>query len=148
MVPTGPNETETDRTTERPRVMHIRDESNDDDVEQALDALDRGETPDPVLQRVYHDPDELHRVTRPKTIELLRVIAREEPDSIRECARLVDRSVSQVHRNLEELDALGLVEFEEGANRTKKPVVWYDEINISLSVDGTQDTRAEGTEAA
>ena len=56
--------------------------------------------------------------------------------------------MSQVHRNLEELDALGLVEFEEGKNRMKKPIVWYDEIGISLSVDDGQDTRAEGTEAA
>jgi len=128
MVKTGP-ETETDDSS---RVMHIRFREGDTDrVEQTLDALDRGETPEPYFERVYNDPDELHRITRPKNLELLRTIARERPASIRETARLVERDVRQVHENLEELEGLGLVAFEETGN-ARRPSVWYDELTVEL----------------
>ena len=124
--------TDPDDDADRPRIMHVRFREGDTErVEQTLDALDRGETPDPYFERVYNDPDELHRITRPKNLELLRIIAREEPASIRETARFVERDVRQVHQNLEELEALGLVEFEETA-RAKRPMVWYDELNVEL----------------
>lgn len=125
MVKTG-SETETDDNL---RVMHIRFREGDTDrVEQTLDALDRGETPEPYFERVYNDPDELHRITYPKNLELLRTVARERPASIRETARLVERDVRQVHENLEEL---GLVAFEETGN-ARRPSVWYDELTVEL----------------
>jgi len=114
------------------RTLHIRyQESSDDDLEDALAALDRGETPKPHLEVVYHDPADVHRVTRPKSLELLRAIVQHNPDSIRETARLVDRDVSQVHRNLTELEELHLVELvNEG--QSKRPSVWYEAIDIDL----------------
>lgn len=114
------------------RTLHIRyQESSDDDLEDALAALDRGETPEPHLEVVYHDPADVHRVTRPKSLELLRAIVQHNPDSIRETARLVDRDVSQVHRNLTELEELHLVELvNEG--QSKRPSVWYEAIDIDL----------------
>lgn len=100
-------------TTDGARVMHIRfGEGNEQRVEETLKALDRGEDPEPYFEVVFHDVDELHRVTRPKNLELLRTIARDEPESIRETARLVGRDVRQVHDNLQELENLGLIEFE------------------------------------
>ena len=117
------------------RVLHIRFRRGDDQqLRNALDALDRGETPEPVLEVVYHDIQDLHRVTRPKNLELLRAIVREEPASIRETARLVERDVRQVHRNLEELEELGLIEFEANG-RSKRPTVWYDTIEVDLPLD-------------
>lgn len=141
MAKTGPE----DDADDRPRVMHVRfREGNTDRVEQTLDALDRGETPEPYFERVYNDPDELHRITRPKNLELLRTIARENPPSIRETARLVERDVRQVHGNLEELEALGLVAFEETGN-ARRPSVWYDEITVELPL---ADERAEAIDTA
>jgi predicted transcriptional regulator len=137
MANTGP-----DDDPDRPRIMHIRFREGDAErVEQTLDALDRGETPEPYFERVYNDPDELHRITRPKNLELLRTIARKQPSSIRETARFVERDVRQVHQNLEELEALGLVEFEE-TGRAKRPRVWYDELNVELPLgdDVTDDS--------
>jgi predicted transcriptional regulator len=127
---------------DNPRVMHIRFREGDTErVEQTLDALDRGETPEPYFERVYNDPAELHRITRLKNLELLRTIARKHPSSIRETARFVERDVRQVHGNLEELEALGLVEFEETGS-ARRPSVWYDEINVELPLadDGTKET--------
>ncbi|MBX0287910.1 transcriptional regulator [Halomicroarcula sp. F28] len=125
MATTG-NSNTTDRT------LHIRfQEGSDDDLEDALAALDQGETPEPHLEVVYHDPDDVHRVTRPKSLELLRAIVQHDPDSIRETARLVERDVSQVHRNLTELQELHLVELVDDG-QSKRPSVWYEAIDIDL----------------
>ncbi|MFB6139202.1 MAG: transcriptional regulator [Halosimplex sp.] len=122
--------TGTDSRTDR--VLHIRFERSDSDrIEEALRALDDGERPDPYFEVTFHDADQLHRVTRPKNLELLRTIAREEPSGIRETARLVERDVRQVHRNLTELEELGLIDFEtEG--QSKRPTVWYDALEVDL----------------
>jgi len=125
MATTGNSDT-TDRT------LHIRfREGSDDDLEDALAALDQGETPDPHLEVVYHDPADVHRVTRPKSLELLRAIVQHDPTSIRETARLVERDVSQVHRNLTELEELHLVELVDDG-QSKRPSVWYEAIDIDL----------------
>jgi predicted transcriptional regulator len=121
---------DTDDTSEN--TLHIRFREGDDEaLEEALTALDRGETPEPQFEIVYHDPEDVHRVTRPKSLELLRVIVQHEPASIRETARLVDRDVSQVHRDLTELADLHLIELVEETN-AKRPRVWYDAIDIDL----------------
>jgi predicted transcriptional regulator len=61
----------------------------------------------------------------------LRAIVQHSPDSIRETARLVDRDVSQVHRNLTELEELHLVELVTDG-QSKRPSVWYEAIDIDL----------------
>jgi|AntDeeMetagen134_2_1112570.scaffolds.fasta_scaffold00767_9 predicted transcriptional regulator len=140
MANTGPNDDENDPTL----TMHIRfGRGNTERVEETLQALDRGETPEPYFERVYRDENNLHRLTRPKNLELLRTLASERPESIRETARLVERDVRQVHRNLEELEDLGLVEFEENG-RSKRPSVWYDEIAVELELTTDEDTRTSG----
>jgi predicted transcriptional regulator len=117
-------------STETTLYVRFR-EGSDDDLTAALETLDRGETPEPHFEVVFHDPADVHRVTRPKSQELLRAIVQHDPDSIRDTARLVDRDVSQVHRNLQELAALHLVELVDDG-QAKRPVVWYDAIDIDL----------------
>jgi predicted transcriptional regulator len=144
MAKTGPDTPDDDRPDDR--VLHIRFREGDSErIEETLDALDSGETPDTYVERVYHDPDELHRITRPKNLELLRTIVRKRPESIRETARLVERDVRQVHRNLAELEGLGLVEFEE-IDRAKRPRVWYDEINVELPLGDERSDDADTAE--
>jgi predicted transcriptional regulator len=131
--------------TESDRTLHIHfREGSDDKLEERLAALDRGETPDPHLEIVYHDPADIHQVTRPKSLELLRTIVQHEPESIRETARLVDRDVSQVHRNLTELADLHLIKLVERGH-TKQPVVWYDTIDIDLPLAGPAVDSDEAT---
>lgn len=132
MENTGPTTDSGTETDNQPRVLHIRFRRGDEQrIEETLKAIDAGETPEPYLERVFDDVDDLHRVTRPKNLELLQAIAREEPTSIRDTARLVERDIRQVHDNLNELEALGLIEFET-AGRAKRPTVWYDEIAVEL----------------
>lgn len=79
----------------------------------------------------FADTDEFSRVLSPRAIDLLQTIAREEPESMREAARLVDRDIKDVSRNLERLAEYGIVEFvEEG--RSKRPVVPFDDIEVRL----------------
>lgn len=72
-------------------------------------------------------------VCRPTTIELLRAIAREEPSSIRETARIVDRDVRQVHDNLWTLGEHGIVEFERDG-RSRRPIVDFEKISVDVDV--------------
>ena len=47
---------ETDDTSDRTLHVRFREES-DDGLDEALAALDRGETPEPHFEVVYHDPE-------------------------------------------------------------------------------------------
>ena len=117
-------------TTDRTLNIRFREGSNHD-LEDALAGLDRGETPEPRLEVVYHDPADVHRFTRPKSFELLRALVQHDPESIRETARLVGRDVSQVHRDLTELGELHLIDLV-GDGQSKRPSVWYEAIDIDL----------------
>jgi len=99
-------------------------------------ALD-GEMPEEDAERrlSFADTDEFSRVLSPRAIDLLRTIARDEPESMREAARLVERDIKDVSRNLERLAEYGIVEFvEEG--RSKRPVVPFDDIEVRLPLRG------------
>jgi predicted transcriptional regulator len=121
-----------DSASESERVLHICfGRSDSDRIEETLRAIDGDDRPDPYFECTFHDPDQLHRVTRPKNLELLRAIAREAPSGVRETARPVGRDVRQVHRNLTELAELGLIDFEE-EGQSKRPTVWYDAIEVDL----------------
>lgn len=79
------------------------------------------------------DADEADRLCRPTSIELLRTIAAEEPSSIREAARMVDRDVRQVHDNLWKLSLLEVVEFDR-SGQSHRPVVDYERIEIEIDL--------------
>ncbi|SEP13742.1 Predicted transcriptional regulator [Halogranum amylolyticum] len=109
-----------------------------DAVESQLAALEAGDEPEPLYEVVLQREEDLQRLLSAKNVQPLQTIAREEPQSIREAARLVNCDVRQVYDNLSELETLVSVEFEQ-VGRSKKPSVWYDNINIELPV-ATTDT--------
>jgi len=81
--------------------------------------------------------DTYSRVFRGTNLELLEAINTHEPESIRELARAVDRHPPEVLENITELENYGLVELiEEG--RSKRPVVWYDEINVEMPLGDSE----------
>jgi len=82
----------------------------------------------------------LARFLTDRNLELLETISREQPDSIRETARLVDRDYREVHRNLSELEDLGLIVFEGGGQgKAKQPVVEYDNIEVAISLGSNEE---------
>ncbi|MFB6068721.1 MAG: hypothetical protein ABEJ90_02215, partial [Halobacterium sp.] len=60
--------------------------------------------------------------------------ARSEPASINETARVVDRDVKNVHEERSQLAQRGIIFFEEDG-QSKRPVVWFDELVITLPFD-------------
>lgn len=107
---------------------------------EAFDRAQSDDVPDEDVERrlSFETTDQLAQVFTPRAIDLLHAIAQEEPESIREAARLVDRDIKQVSENLDRLEEYGVVEFvQEG--RAKRPVVPYDEIDIQIPLrDGMQ----------
>jgi predicted transcriptional regulator len=140
-------------TTDRPDVdtLIIRVEDSDAFDERVLDALDAIEDDqrdlEPALSVSLPDTNALSRVLSPANLELIRAIAADEPESIRETAALVDRDVKDVHRNLTELAELGMIELVQDG-QAKRPSVWYDEIEVHLPVGGGLTAAASSDGAA
>ncbi|NHX36785.1 MULTISPECIES: HVO_A0114 family putative DNA-binding protein [Halolamina] len=99
-----------------------------------IEAAQEGEALDdaqPVLN--FDSYAELSRLLSPKNLELLEAISEHEPDSIREAADLVDRDYKQVHRNLTELEDIGVIEFTSGGSgQAKTPTLSYDGLEIDI----------------
>ena len=84
---------------------------------------------------------ELSRLLSPKNLELLQAISEHQPDSIREAAELVERDYKQVHRNLSELEDIGVIEFEGGGSgQAKKPTLAYDGLEIDIPFAGSNES--------
>jgi len=93
----------------------------------------------PVLN--FESYTELSRLLSPKNLELLEAISDHGPESIREAAELVDRDYKQVHRNLTELESIGVIQFEgSGSGQAKKPLLTYDGLEIDIPFAGSSDT--------
>jgi len=108
----------------------------DDALEKPLEgirSMKEDEEPEDTPLVVVTTKEDLNRVTRDTTIDLINAIAEHEPASIRETARLVDRSPIDVKKNLDELERIGMVRFEEEGG-AKRPVVWYDKLDLEVPV--------------
>jgi len=73
----------------------------------------------------------------PLRLELIRAIAEEAPESMREAARLVDRDVSDVHSDLKQLEVLSILTLEEGG-----PAVRSNLSSHSTASRSTSTTRS------
>jgi predicted transcriptional regulator len=104
-----------------------------EDVATALERLERGESVDGTPTLSFESYDRLLAMFTPTTLELLDTVRREQPASINDAARVVERDVSNVHNELTRLANMGVIYFvEEG--RSKRPVVWFDDLVIDIPV--------------
>lgn len=111
------------------------------EAREKIAALERDEEVEDMLVLNLPNYGELARLMREKNLELLRALAQHDPESIRAAAELVNRDYKEVHRNLNELETLGVVEFED-AGRSKRPVVHFDELEIDVSLTDPEPTDA------
>ncbi len=102
-----------------------------DNVQSAIQALERGDSVESSPTISFESYDELMETLTPRALDLIEAIRREEPQSINETARVVDRDVKNVHEELSRLAQLGIIYYEEDG-RSKRPVVWFDELVINL----------------
>lgn len=135
------------------KTLHVRVESSADFIESAGDAIgnyaEDGEIP-PDDQRFvlsFESLDGLLSVLRATNLELLNAIAEHEPQSMRETARLVDRSIPNVKENLDELEAHDLIEYETHGS-AKRPVIWYDRLAVEAEVGLPDDSLVRGSAPA
>ena len=105
-----------------------------DDVTDDIEALERGDGADSTPTLSFASYDDLMGTLTPRVLDLIEAVRREEPASINETARVVDRDVKNVHGELTRLARLGVVCFEDDGQR-KRPVVWFDELVINLPFD-------------
>jgi len=123
-------------TEKETKTLEVRVQPTEEVRNEALEkveALERGEEVEDMHVLNLSSERELSRLMSEKNLELLHAIAEHEPSSIRELAETVDRDYREVHRNLEELETLNVVEFEE-VGRSKKPTVWYDNIEVDVNL--------------
>nr|WP_082229576.1 hypothetical protein [Haloferax larsenii] len=105
-----------------------------DDVTEDVESLENGDSVDATPTLSFTSYDDLMETLTPRVLELIEAIRREEPSSINETARVVDRDVKNVHEELSRLAQLGIIFFEE-EGQSKRPVVWFDELVINLPFD-------------
>ena len=104
------------------------------DVTDKVETLERGDTVDSTPTLSFTSYDDLMETLTPRVLDLIEAIRREEPSSINETARIVDRDVKNVYEELSRLAQLGIIFFEEDG-QSKRPVVWFDELVINLPFD-------------
>jgi predicted transcriptional regulator len=93
----------------------------------------------------FEDLEDVERLMRRSNLQLLDVVTSERPESIRETARLVDRDYREVHRNLKELESLGVIEFTTDGN-SKRPILRDGTEAIDLSIRFPIDTDTPNSE--
>jgi predicted transcriptional regulator len=125
-----------EKETETETTLHVKYMDAEEALEQPLRgirSMKEGDEPEDTPMVVVTTKEDLTRVTRDTTIDLINAIAEHEPGSIRETARLVDRSPIDVKKNLDELERIGLVRLEEEGG-AKRPLVWYDKLDLEVPV--------------
>ena len=102
-----------------------------EEIEQAaqerLRRAEGGEGDETIEQDVrfvlnFETYEDIERLMRPSTLGIIETTVTERPESLRDVAEEVERDYREVHRNLRELEELGVIEFEETGQR-KRPVL-------------------------
>lgn len=137
----------TEQETDQPeteQVLEIRVQNFDSFAAESIAALDEAVSTregDPSVL-AFETPRQALRLLSDARFELLETIRAENPESIRELARLVERDVSTVHKDIELLADHGIVELRS-EGRNKRPTVAYEEIHIDVDLSFESDASAE-----
>lgn len=140
--PIHPKEREHLQAASKLVVTVASDEEFNEGVVDAIDTLEAGESVESSPTLSFASYEDLMGTFTPSVLDLIGSIRREQPASINEAARVVDRDVKNVHEELTRLAQLGVIYFEDEGRR-KRPVVWFDELVIDLPLESEDgDTAA------
>lgn len=120
------------------KITYGQREEHRDAARERLERAEAGEEGDAIEQDVrrilnFEEYSDIERLMRVSNLELLEAIATERPESIRQAAALVDRDYRDVHRNLQELESLGVIEFETDG-QSKRPQLRGGAETIDFSI--------------
>lgn len=130
--------------TDTPTLLLVTIGTGESVYEESLDAirtLKDGGSIDSPATLTFANEKQLGDVFNERTYTLLRTIRQDEPESIRETARMVSRDVKNVHQELTRLEALGVIRFDE-TGRSKRPIFPYDDLVISPFAHDSSDSAA------
>jgi predicted transcriptional regulator len=119
-------------------------EEHREEARERLRRAEAGESGEAIEQDVrfilnFEDLADVERLMRTANLELIEAIVSHHPESIRQTAATVDRDYREVHRNLQELASLGVIEFVENG-QNKKPVLREGTENIDFSIQFPRPT--------
>ena len=119
--------------------VKIRIAPRKENVKELIEIARRIETGEDVRDDslVFESYEAFRKILTPERLRILQVIREKEPRSVYELAKVLGRDRRNVIKDLEILETLGLVEFSEeerGKRKSRRPVVPYDEIVVSIPV--------------
>ena len=129
------------------KITFKQQEQHRDAARERLERAEAGERGDAIEQDVrfilnFETYDDVACLMRTSNLELIKAIVEHQPDSIRSAAAAVDRDYREVHRNLKELEDLGVIEFE-AAGQGKKPVLRAGAETIYFSIQFPSQPESE-----
>ena len=107
-------------------------------AQKRLERAEAGETGEAIEQDErfilnFEEYSDIDQLMRERNLKLIEAVVEHEPDSIQAAAAAVDRDYREVHRNLQELESLGVIEFEADKQR-KRPQLRGGAQNIDFSI--------------
>jgi predicted transcriptional regulator len=104
-------------------------------VDEAVEGFGEQMESDEDLPHVvaFADADELSKLLTERRMETMEAIMTEEPDSIRELARILNRGLREVHEDVEMMSSRGIVDLVEDG-RAKKPRISYDNVRVEVDL--------------
>lgn len=130
--------------TERKNILLVTVGGGEKVYEEGLEAIERLERDESIGEPTtvtFANEKQLGNVFDERTYTLLRIIREDHPNSIRDTARLVGRDVKNVHQELTQLEALGIIRFDQDG-QSKRPVFPYDDLFISPFAHDAGDAAA------
>jgi predicted transcriptional regulator len=79
-------------------------------------------------------PEAMIKLLSPGNIDLLRIMARHEPKSVRQLAALTKRSEASVSRTLKKLQAADIVALVPGEGRERRPVLTARRVRLEIDL--------------
>lgn len=109
------------------------------DFGRAWRAAERGKEWDPDYDLVlsFQDVSSLSRVFSPERLRIIQTVRKKAPASIRELARLLDRSQPNVQKDVQDLADLGILELKRTKSsgqrqESLKPHCPWDEFDVAV----------------
>lgn len=115
-------------------IVVMNDDDYGDHLNQLFEKAKEGEISEDEPQKIVaRNTDDIGKILTRERIRLLHAIRKNNPESISELARMLDRKESNVHNDITFLEGIGLLEIKKGKNHVKKiPVVDYDALHITV----------------
>lgn len=107
-------------------------------AQERLQRAEAGETGGTIEQDTrfilnFEEYSDIDQLMRERNLKLIEAIVEHGPASMQAAAEAVDRDYREVHRNLKELESLGVIEFEDDGQR-KRPQLRGGAQNIDFSI--------------